>query len=174
LVFAMASALRAHRAVTELVLARGVHEERGCDCTDGVAGIDDAPVARDAAEADAPVGPRHDDQVVAREELRAACDDQQQAEAEDHSGSEPGEPERYVAGARGHDGGEHGAERDERAGQHRQHERAGGVEARLRDPEVGCPCGHRRRQWRVDGAGWDRMWSVVAVGGLGSRRGRHG
>jgi len=77
--------LQAQRALAERILLGQEHDDRCQDRADQVAGPDDGPVAQQLAGADLLCSPGHDDQVVAREQLCAGHDNEDEAEAEDEA-----------------------------------------------------------------------------------------
>jgi hypothetical protein len=90
--------------------------ERRSERPDQVRCIDQRPVAHQLPGRDLPGGPGHDHEVVPGEQLGAAHHDQDQPKREGHAAEQTAgaEAQRIV----GHDQGEeHGAERDEGAGE---------------------------------------------------------
>ena len=110
----------------------------------------DEPVPEQGARRHATARPRHDDEGIAGEQLRAADDDQDQSEAERDAGQHPhGAPRRRARPRQGRRG-EHAAERDEGAGQHGERERGERIHRHLAGPDLlGAP-GHLAGQQRVE------------------------
>ena len=119
------------RAPVEAADAGPPHEPDRSEAPDDVADVGEHPVAHHRQRGDASARPRHRDQVVPGEELGPGDHDQDQAEAEAHSREQSRDAE-AERGFGDDDGGEQRAERDERAGEHRQHEQRHRIGVRLR------------------------------------------
>ena len=111
-------------------MVRQAYDDGEPDRADGVGEVDDQPVAQHLGRGDAPVGPGHDQEVVAGEELGPRDDDQDQPEREgepgqDATGREPqarvGEDHHAV----------HPAQADEAPGEHPEHGHRQERQARL-------------------------------------------
>ena len=134
----------------QLVLAGQVHEDGRRERPGEVPDVDEHPDRQHSRGRDAACGPRHDEQVVAGEELRARNDDQDQPEGEGQAREQARDAERQLPGARGHRRGENRAERDERAREHGEDEQPLRAQGGLGDPGLLGPSGHGRRRQRVE------------------------
>ena len=103
------------RAVAERERTGPEHHQRAAQRADEVGEVDQAPVARELQARDLALGPGHDDQVVAGEQLRPADHHQDQAEGEREAAKQARRPETELAAGH-HQSEEHRTERDERAG----------------------------------------------------------
>jgi hypothetical protein len=107
------------RAVTQIQNSGQMDHRRRRHGAHEIPDIDQAPIARQAKRGDPPIRPGHDDQVVAGEQLGTTHDHQDQAERKRDSAEQACGPEAQIT-AGYHQGVEHTAERDKRAGQDRQ------------------------------------------------------
>ena len=138
------------RAAPAAVGASEIDQRRGAAGPDEVPGEDDEPVAQERPRGHATARPRHDDEVVSREELGPAHHDEDQADAECHAGqnAEGAPGGRPSSGERR--GREDPAQRDEGAGEDRQREGRGGVHGGLPDADLFGSRRHLGGQERIE------------------------
>ena len=154
----------AHVAAVERRVAGQIHERRGADRADEVAGVDHGPRAQQPRDRQLAAGDGHHHQRIAGKQFGTADHDEDQSQREAESCQQPRNAEWQSAGAGGRNRRQHCAEGDECAGQHREHEQARAVALRLGDAELLGLARHRVGQQRVEAA-------FGFVGGVGIRHG---